>query len=194
MEEIQEQIATIFIAAANGEDPEMQSLLERHVQSMPFDEESADDGTTTAVRPSEHPDADDSSDEDGTYPTPVRRIAEFMIQFVPHRRPSAHEALRFLAESDWDNSRATINIHNSRMTTASEGYESEEEADTASLNSNVDRAPAVKGRVTPSKGTITITLLNGRRKTTRFAGVKTMDWNDAEHIHLLNRWRAQFFR
>ena len=192
MDEIQRQIAAVFTAAGDGKDPEMQSLLERHAESMPFDDDSPNEDSPPAMQPSQQQDDGDLEGEGDAYPTVIHRIAQFLIQFHPSQRPTAHEAVRFLAESNWDLGQANINIYNSRL--AMEEPHSPEEADTTPLDPGIDRAPAVKGCPAPSKGIITITFPDGRKTTGKFAGRDTMDWNDAEQIYALNRWRAQFFR
>ena len=220
-----------FTAAANGDDKEMQDLLERHAKTIPLSEKSSSDGSAAAIeaasddqhitippsspggprdltvaRNQEHDNSaalvnqgqgysSGAGTEDEGYPKPVRMIADFLIQHPPSERPTAHEALRFLEESAWDLDGAILNYRNARF--ADEEAQEEpapEEPDIFTLNPNLDRTPAVKGQVTPEKANITLKRPNGKTKTNKFPNIDNMDWNSAEDILALNRWRGQLFR
>ena len=65
------------------------------------------------------------------------------------------------------------------------------------LNADINRAPAVKGKVHPKKLVITLKQLDGKEDLVfafrKLNGGMTMDWSDSKHIRALNRWRSQIF-
>lgn len=62
----------------------------------------------------------------------------------------------------------------------------------ARLNVDVDRSQALKGQRDDEKRTITLRTVDGRTREAQFQG--TVNWNDSNSIHALNRWRSQYFR
>ena len=68
----------------------------------------------------------------------------------------------------------------------------------AALNPDLDRSPAVHGEPMPEKMKVQYELphtKNIKRLYFRqYNNGRSFDWNNIEHIRVLNRWRAQVFR
>lgn len=66
------------------------------------------------------------------------------------------------------------------------------------LNRGIDRAPAVKGKKDPSKLRVVLKLPGGKPdKILQFLPHNkgtNLDWDNADHIRQLNRYRSQSFR
>ena len=63
------------------------------------------------------------------------------------------------------------------------------------LNPDVDRKAVVKGCLEPEKLDVILNNLPGKAPiSARFPRAGTMDWNNADDVRALNRWRAQRFR
>ena len=68
----------------------------------------------------------------------------------------------------------------------------------AALNADLDRSPAIQGKVMREKLKIQYKLPDTKNPKTlyfrQYNNGRSLDWHNIEHIRALNRWRAQAFR
>lgn len=69
---------------------------------------------------------------------------------------------------------------------------SEKQEEMAKLNPKADRKEVKKGQGDATKLTITLVHPDGKMKSVTYK--HPVDWNNADHVHKLNKWRAQHFR